>query len=127
MSRTDVLRQGALAAALALPLYCLAAPAGADAALAAQAETAGEEEVAGFGIPAAPAQLEAARGGAETVRTDMKVTGTVNGNSATNVLTGGNTIQGGSFAGASGFPVVIQNTGANVLIQNATVINIQFK
>jgi hypothetical protein len=25
------------------------------------------------------------------------------------------------------FPVVIQNSGANVLIQNATIINLQFK
>jgi hypothetical protein len=27
----------------------------------------------------------------------------------------------------SGIPVVIQNSGANVLIQNATIVNLQFK
>ena len=38
-----------------------------------------------------------------------------------------NVIQGASFANASGMPTVIQNSGSNVLIQNATVINLQFK
>jgi hypothetical protein len=36
-------------------------------------------------------------------------------------------IQGGSFANMSGIPIVVQNSGANVLIQNATVINLQLK
>ena len=53
--------------------------------------------------------------------------GAVTSNSATNVVTGGNTIQSGAFSGASGIPIVIQNSGANVLIQNATVINLQFR
>ena len=48
-------------------------------------------------------------------------------NAATNVLTGQNVITEGSFANASGFPMVIQNTGSNVLIQNATIIHIQFQ
>jgi hypothetical protein len=48
-------------------------------------------------------------------------------NSATNVVTGSNVIDAGSFANMSGIPVVIQNSGANVLIQNATIINLQFK
>jgi hypothetical protein len=38
-----------------------------------------------------------------------------------------NVISGGSFANSSGLPVVIQNSGANVLIQNATVINLQLQ
>jgi hypothetical protein len=36
-------------------------------------------------------------------------------------------IDAGSFANMSGIPVVIQNTGANVLIQNSTVVNLQMK
>ena len=47
-------------------------------------------------------------------------------NTATDIVTGNNMIQS-SFAGAAGIPVVIQNSGANVLIQNATVVNLQFK
>jgi hypothetical protein len=57
----------------------------------------------------------------------MKLDGVVTGNSATNVNTGANVIDSGAFSNMSGIPVVIQNSGANVLIQNATIINLQFK
>ena len=72
-------------------------------------------------------KLERERGRADTVLNDTKLNGDVANNSATNVNTGSNTIDAGSFANMSGIPVVIQNSGANVLIQNATVINLQFK
>ena len=51
----------------------------------------------------------------------------VSRNVATDLSTGANIIQQGSFAGASGMPMIIQNSGANVSIQNATVINLQFR
>jgi len=72
------------------------------------------------------ARLEAQRGGTDT-HNDMNLNGSVAGNSAVNVVTGNNTIDAGSFANMSGIPVVIQNSGANVLIQNATIINLQMK
>ncbi len=72
-------------------------------------------------------KLDGIRGGAEVVVNDMKLHGTVANNAAVNVLTGGNIIADGSFANASGLPTVIQNTGSNVLIQNATILNVQFK
>jgi hypothetical protein len=71
--------------------------------------------------------LEHERGRADTVFNDTKLNGDVANNSAFNVQTGSNTIDSGSFANMSGIPVVIQNSGANVLIQNATVINLQFQ
>lgn len=77
-----------------------------------------------FGTPVPAARLEGARGGA--IASDTALGGTVGANNASQVVTGANTISTGSFAGASGIPIVIQNTGANVLIQNATVINLQF-
>jgi hypothetical protein len=79
-----------------------------------------------FGPAADLAKLEQSRGGADA-KTDVKLDGVVTGNSATNVSTGGNVIDSGSFANMSGIPVVIQNSGANVLIQSSTVINVQFK
>ena len=83
-------------------------------------------DVPGFGVAAAPDVLDGARGGTGgSAAADLR--GIVTGNSATSVATGANAIQAGSFAGASGIPIVIQNTGANVLIQNATVINLQFQ
>jgi hypothetical protein len=54
-------------------------------------------------------------------------TGLVSGNQATNVVTGNNTITGGALAGASGVPVVIQNSGNNVLIQSSVTVNVQMK
>ena len=77
---------------------------------------------------AAPLErLERLRGGADTVTTQASLTATVADNSARNVVTGNNVIDNGSFANMSGMPMVIQNTGANVLIQNATVINLQLR
>lgn len=73
------------------------------------------------------AQLDGIRGGSETVVNDMKLHGTVADNAAINVRTGSNAIAEGSFANAAGMPTVIQNTGSNVLIQNATILNVQFK
>ncbi len=57
----------------------------------------------------------------------MSLSGTVANNTAVNVISGMNTISNGSFSNAAGLPVAIQNSGANVLIQNATIINVQLQ
>lgn len=72
-------------------------------------------------------QLEKYRGGTDTVSNDMTLSGTVARNSASEVVTGANTINGAAFTNTSGFATVIQNSGANVLIQSATIVNVQFK
>lgn len=67
------------------------------------------------------------RGGHETqVFNDMQVNGKVFDNTAINNATGHNTITN-AFAGASGLPIVVQNSGNNVLIQNATIINLELR
>lgn len=71
--------------------------------------------------------LDSARGGTDTTTNNMNVTGTVSGNTATNIISGTNTISEGAFANAAGIPMVVQNTGANVLIQNATIINLRME
>lgn len=83
--------------------------------------------IAGWGSPTQQAALSGSRGGADTVSNDARLSATVSNNTATNVTTGNNVIDGGSFANMTGLPMVIQNTGANVLIQNATVINLQLR
>jgi hypothetical protein len=80
-----------------------------------------------FGDAATDELLDSARGGSDRTTIDTTLNGSVSANSATNVATGSNIIEGGSFAGMVGIPIVVQNTGANVLIQNATVINLQLK
>lgn len=82
--------------------------------------------VIGFGVPLTPVSLQELRGGFESVKNDLQLSGTVADNLARNVVTGNNTIADGSFANVTGFPIVIQNSGANVLVQNATIINIQY-
>ena len=69
------------------------------------------------------------RGGSELVAVSnaQKLGGTVADNAATNIVTGANSITTGAFANVSGIPIVIQNSGANVLIQNATIINLQLQ
>ena len=52
------------------------------------------------------------------------VNGTVNDVTVLNNITGDNNINGGAFTGAQGFPMVIQNSGNGVLIQNATILNV---
>lgn len=79
-----------------------------------------------LGQAADAGSLARARGGAAVASTTT-LGGAVSGNSANHVTTGSNIIQSGSFAGMSGIPIVVQNSGANVLIQNATVIHLQLK
>jgi len=80
-----------------------------------------------FGVAVPLRQLAALRGGADTVSNDMRLSGAVSGNTALNVASGMNSISSGSFSNAAGLPVAIQNSGSNVLIQNATIINLQLQ
>ncbi len=92
-------------------------------------KTAPAPDSLGFGPAADLGKLEHSRGGTDTFNTNntANLGGVVSGNSAVNVVTGSNTIDAGSFANMSGIPVVIQNSGANVLIQNATIVNLKFQ
>jgi hypothetical protein len=80
--------------------------------------------------PAARVQnlhLDASRGGFEVVQNDLQLQGMVSQNSASHIRSGNNSIADGAFANSSGLPVVIQNSGSNVLIQNSTIVNVQFQ
>ncbi|CAH0194910.1 hypothetical protein SRABI118_01592 [Massilia sp. Bi118] len=126
----------AVLALMASPAW--AGPAEAQASQSGAAQQPAKQEVqaavpakAGLSLDFGPAadlgKLEQSRGGAAETKNDMKLDGVVTGNSATNVVTGANSIDSGAFSNMSGIPVVIQNSGANVLIQSATIINVQFK
>ena len=78
-----------------------------------------------FGVAMTDQQLDERRGGDALVGQNF-LNGTLSDNVANKVSTGSNTISDGSFSSSSGLPTVIQNTGANVLIQNATVLNVRF-
>ncbi|MBY4896794.1 hypothetical protein [Cupriavidus sp. AU9028] len=106
-----------------------AAPAHADPATPSgtKSATPQAEPSARFGAPLDTERLAQIRGGAELVVNDMQLAGTVADNVANRVITGSNAITEGAFANASGLPTVIQNTGANTLIQSATILNVQFQ
>lgn len=92
--------------------------------LPAQAVSPTADAHPAFQTPVALETLAGLRGGT-AVANDMDLNGVTSGNSAYRVQTGSNTIDAGAFANMSGIPVVIQNSGANVLIQNATIVNLQ--
>lgn len=100
---------------------------GALLAMAGGAAWSEEGKIVSFGTPVAGKTLSTARGGTDTTVNDMRLRGTTANNAATNVQTGMNTITQGSFANMSGIPMVIQNTGANVLIQSAVILNLQLQ
>lgn len=70
--------------------------------------------------------LDIRRGGTD-VFNEMMLKGVVANNRASHLTTGSNAITEGSFSGLVGIPVVFQNTGNGVLMQHATIINVQLK
>lgn len=84
------------------------------------------EAAAGLGAGIAADTLEQHRGGT-IIRSEAVSTGLLQDATATNVATGNNSIAGGAFSNAFGLPIVIQNSGANVLIQNSTIVNVEFR
>jgi hypothetical protein len=99
------------------------AQAGTEVAPIAQADVASNS----FGKPLSEGSLNGYRGGFEAVKNDMQLSGTVANNVAMDTVSGSNTISDGAFANLNGLPMVIQNSGSNVLIQNATIINVQMQ
>lgn len=119
------------AAFLAWPfMQAQAGPLAGDAAVAAPVAAVTPAASNPFGTAAvavASDKLDGVRGGAEVVVNDMRLHGTVADNAAVHTLSGTNMITEGAFANSAGIPTAIQNSGNNVLIQNATIVNVQFK
>lgn len=124
----DNTRNWMSASGLTLLVACAFAP------QAFAADAAGKDSQFGSEQAIAAELLDQSRGGAETTNNSITtitntndVNGLVDRNSATNVVSGDNSIGGGAFTGMTGFPMVIQNSGSNVLIQNSTIITLEVK
>ncbi|GAA0900034.1 hypothetical protein GCM10009552_00690 [Rothia nasimurium] len=80
-----------------------------------------------LGSPVPVSQLATMCGGSDTTNNinTQALTGAVNDNQANNTVSGGNLVSGSAFGGAAGLPTVIQNSGNNVLIQNATIVTVR--
>jgi hypothetical protein len=72
-------------------------------------------------------QLAGQRGKALIPTNTNNLDGAVYDNSASDLVTGYNSVSDGSLVNNSGFNTVIQNSGNNVLIQNAVILNIQMQ
>lgn len=83
--------------------------------------------VTSWGGPVSMGILDTQRGGAESISTTVNanfLNAKLFDNTAKDNVTGNNSIMGNAFAGASGIPIVIQNSGNNVIIQNGMVLNL---
>ncbi len=101
------------------PAPLLAAP-----AVAAHVQPSGY--IAGIGQSLDSARLDQLSGGTD-VRNGITLNGNVSNTSTDHTISGGNAIGSGAFSDAVGLPMVIQNSGNSVLIQNATIINVQLQ
>jgi hypothetical protein len=119
-----------LSAALTGIAWCADPPAAAKPAATKAATTATATTATTAADPLAAdvladTELAAARGGTDNHLNQTTATGTVTGNTASQINTGTNTISESAFSNSSGIPIVIQNSGNNVLIQNSTILNLQ--
>lgn len=70
------------------------------------------------------ASLDEYRGGHIETNTN-NLDGQLYNNQAFDNVTGSNFVTDGAFSGNSGLSTVVQNSGNNVLIQNATILNLR--
>ena len=83
-----------------------------------------------FDTAVSDASLDEYRGGhTETNINNLTNTNNLDGklynNQAFDNVTGSNFVTDGAFSGNSGLSTVVQNSGNNVLIQNATILNLR--
>ncbi len=69
--------------------------------------------------------LETQRGGSDLHLSEIHAAGSVSEVQAYDLVTGHNIVSDNALAGAAGLPMVIQNSGNGVLIQNAVILNVQ--
>jgi len=79
---------------------------------------------ASFGQPVPDQVLAQNRGGHAIAFNAQYLDAQLFDNQAAYNRTGNNQISGQAFAGTSGIPTAIQNSGNNVIIQNATIVNV---
>lgn len=121
---------GVLAGAIAAATFAPAATPvdGIEDAFATQSAPAAEKALLPLGRILDDEHLSLQRGGQDDAQiSDMRSRASITNTSTTNVSTGNNTITDGSFVNTPGMPIVVQNSGNNVVIQNSTILNLQLK
>lgn len=83
--------------------------------------------VQGLGSAVSAQVLAKHRGGHFFQIGEAQLSAQLQGNQASNNVTGMNIVTQQAFYGASGIPTIVQNSGNNVIIQNATILNVQMQ
>ncbi|MDD5330837.1 MAG: hypothetical protein PHX38_12615 [Sulfuricella sp.] len=92
--------------------------------LPAMADDQAGPDIGAFGA-AIPDELLAANRGGQTLEINTNnLDATLTDNQAISNITGSNLVSSGAFSSANGMNTVIQNSGNNVIIQNATILNL---
>ncbi|SEP13346.1 hypothetical protein SAMN02800692_3868 [Luteibacter sp. UNC138MFCol5.1] len=78
-----------------------------------------------FGQPTPVEALGDMTGGSDTTHNTNQLNATMSEADARRNITGTNVISSDALSNASGIPTVIQNSGNNVIIQNATIVNLR--
>jgi hypothetical protein len=115
---------------LNLPIFALALMAvGISLSQHASADQVATTDIAQdyFGSAVPADTLDALRGGEDQYLNDMKLYAQLYDNKALSNVTGNNIVTQDAFAGAQGYATVIQNSGNNVIIQNATILNLRMQ
>jgi hypothetical protein len=129
--RRSIMRSVSLPITVSLILLCVASNAAIAADLPASATAKAVPAnhtgyVAGLGQSADLGTLEKLSGGTD-ISNRITLHGDVSNNNTDHTVTGNNSIGSGAFSGSVGLPMVIQNSGNSVLIQNATIVSVQFQ
>jgi len=80
-----------------------------------------------FGVAVTEHELDFQRGRNTLTIIEMDLDARLHDNAAVANVTGSNYITGDAFSNVAGFPMVIQNTGNNVIIQNSTILQLEVK
>lgn len=104
-------RSIALAILASLPVLVMAAP----------------PQTTSLGTPVAESALSNYRGARDITFNLQDTDAQLYNNQAVNTVSGANQVTGSAFSGANGFSTVIQNSGNNVVIQSATIVNVKLQ
>ena len=115
----------ALNAGCALALALSTTGALAQEALGADEPIVQSKHRTNLGPAVGDAELAAQSGGADVQLNDLRAKAVVTDNYAGNLTTGNNVISDQALGHAAGVPMVVQNTGNNVSIQNSTILNLR--
>lgn len=84
-------------------------------------------QTAPFGAPVSESTLSHYRGARDVTFNMQNTEGELYNNHATNTTSGNNQVSGQAFSGSNGFSTVVQNSGNNVIIQSATIVNVKLQ